>query len=321
CHDVWLGNLYLAEHGDLPSEYRSLPRAVRNIYGPLMTDEFGIGNIFSDEQRRRCGVLLVREVIEASEGFLVSSRAAADLARADIPGRYAERVGILPFALEAPPSASGPPAGARGGPGQPGGPPARGGQAGILAELGAAPLVAHFGIVDPAKQPFLLIDAFARVRREVPAARLAFVGPCAESLAEDLRSRAGEHELGDSFLLTGEVPAAVYRALVERATVAVQLRSRFNGEASAAAGQCLACGVATIVSDLGWMGELPDQAVVKVPGDVSPDVLGRHILDLLADPERRATLSGGARQLAARQGFDVAARALLEAIEELRGAA
>jgi glycosyltransferase involved in cell wall biosynthesis len=187
----------------------------------------------------------------------------------------------------------------------------------ILRELGDTPLVAHFGIVDPAKQPMLLIDAFARVRPEAPRAKLAFVGPAAESLSEQMRARCDEHGLGDSVILTGAVPAREFRALVERATVAVQLRSRFNGEASAAVGQCMACGVPTVVSDLGWMGELPDAAVVKVPPDVSPESLARAVLDLLAEPSRRESLGWAAREVARRQGFEVTAQALLEVFEQL----
>ena len=42
-----------------------------------------------------------------------------------------------------------------------------------------------------------------------------------------------------------------------RADLAVQLRSVSNGEASGATADCLAAGVPTIVTDLGWSGELP----------------------------------------------------------------
>jgi glycosyltransferase involved in cell wall biosynthesis len=304
CHDVWLGNLYVAEHGDLPQHYRSLPRAVQGIYGPGVSDEVGLGNLFSDGQRRRFGVQLAREVIESSERYLVSSRAARDLALSDVPGRFAQRIAVLPFALEAPPLPSGS--------GE-----TSAGQSDTLHDLGDAPLIAHFGIVDPTKQPLLVIDAFAGVRREVPDAKLAFVGPASESLTEELRERCEEQGLEDSVILTGAVPATDYRAVVERATVAVQLRSRFNGEASAAVGQCLACGVPTIVSDLGWMGELPEAAVVKVPRDVSCESLARTVLDLVAEPARRASLTWAALEVTRHQGFDVTAHALLEVIEQL----
>jgi glycosyltransferase involved in cell wall biosynthesis len=346
CHDVRLSNLYIAEHGDLPSRLRSLPNAVRSMYGPEIPGDVGLGTVFTPEQQRRFGLLLAREVIESSERYLVSSAAARELALSDVPGRFEDRVRVLPFALEVPPgfavSATG--GGATGG-GATGGVPQRNGRRAAssppggpaphdaeeaLAVLGTAPLVAHFGIVDPTKQPMRVLEAFARVlaarragpagRRREPPPRLAFVGPVSDALAGDLRARATELGIADAVLLTGAVPALQFRELVERATVAVQPRSQFNGEASAAVGQCLASGVPTVVSDIGWMRELPDAAVVKVPPDATPQALADAVASLLREPARRAALSRAARELAGRQGFAVAAEALLEHLDELRRA-
>lgn len=327
CHDVRLGNLYIAEHGDLPQSYRSLPRAVRRLYGPTIPEDVGRGTVFTPEQQRRFGLLLAREVIELSERYLVSSSAARELALSDVAGRFEERVAILPFALEAP-AVPDPPDAPDAGAGAPrssdSGDSSEAARATLpeIAALGGAALVAHFGIVDPAKQPSLLVEAFSRLRRPpdegaAPAPRLAFVGPIADSLAEQLRAEAEELGMADALLLSGVVPPALFRAFVERATVAVQLRSQFNGEASAAVGQCLACGVPTVVSDLGWMSELPDAAVVKVPAQVPAASLAATLGDLLADAARREELSQAAREVARRQGFDVTARALLEVLDEL----
>jgi glycosyltransferase involved in cell wall biosynthesis len=313
CHDVRLGNLYVAEHGDLPRELRSLPRALQRIYGPDLPDDVGVGTVISAEQERRHGLLLAREVIASSRACLVSSHAARELALSDVPGRLAGRVGLLPFAIEAPPV---PPGSER--PAEPAEALALATGLAQLDALGTAPLVAHFGIVDPAKQPQLIVESFARLRPSEPApARLAFVGPVAETLADELRALAERLGVGRAVLLTGAVPAAVFRAFVERATVAVQPRSQFNGEASAAVGQCLACGVPTVVSDLGWMSELPDASVLKVPPGCSPATLASAVQQLLDDEPRRQELSWAAREVARRQGFDVTAAALADVIEEL----
>ncbi len=85
-------------------------------------------------------------------------------------------------------------------------------------------------------------------------------------------------------LVTGRVATEAYLAWLDRAEVAVQLRASFSGEASAAVGDCLARGVPLIVSDVGWMGELPDNAAAKVPVEVTPGGLAEACARLLEDP-------------------------------------
>ena len=79
----------------------------------------------------------------------------------------------------------------------------------------------------------------------------------------------------------------MYRAWLDRAELAVQLRASFSGEASAAVGDCLAAGVPMIVTDVGWLGELPDDAAVRSP-PTSPRPSSREACGrLLADPAAR----------------------------------
>ncbi len=295
-HDVRLSNLYVHEHGDLPHSLRTLSTAVRQIYGPEMPAGLGDRTWFPPEQLRRYGLLLAREVIERSERYLVSSPAARELALSDVPGAYEERVDVLPFAIEPPPGWE-----RRRSPPEGGGEP---------------PVVAHFGIVDPSKKPGLLVAAVAELGRRLPDVRLAFVGPLAESLAAELRDGAGRLGVGEQLVLTGAVSPEEYRRWAYRASVAVQLRQVFNGEASAAVGESLAAGVATVVSDLGWMGSLPAESVVKVPVDVDAVALAGTIGALLEDGARRDALGRAGRREAERRSFAVTAEALVEIFED-----
>jgi len=172
--------------------------------------------------------------------------------------------------------------------------------------------MASFGIVDPIKQPHKLLRAFAALSDEHPDLRLALVGPVSTALAEELEALAHRLGLSGRVLVTGRVATEAYLAWLDRAEVAVQLRASFSGEASAAVGDCLARGVPLIVSDVGWMGELPDNAAAKVPVEVTPGGLAEACARLLEDPAARITLANGARAYADDHSFKAAASALLQ---------
>jgi hypothetical protein len=91
--------------------------------------------------------------------------------------------------------------------------------------------------------------------------------------------------------IPGHVDAERWSDLLARADLAVQLRVVSNGEASAAVCDCLAAGIPTIVSDIGWMGELPRDAVVHVPLDVGAEPLSECMHGLLVEQTARAALS------------------------------
>ena len=312
AHDVRLTNLYRHEAGDPGLLPGGLVRAVRRLYGDALPASLGAGGQLSAEELERYGLLLAREAVAASEAFLVSSGAAAALARTDAGGDLAGRVRVLPFAVAAP--GAGPSPFDEEGASTPAPPSAAPWWGRGPDGLDAGPLVAHFGIVDPVKLPGLLVEACAALRPSLPGLRVAFVGPIAAALAQELSERSAELGISDALILTGPLGPRPYRAWLERATVAVQLRARFNGEASAALGECLACGVPTITSRSGWARELPDDALVKVPPATGAAELARVVADLVGDPSRRGSLAAAARREAAARSFDASAEALVEIV-------
>ena len=84
--------------------------------------------------------------------------------------------------------------------------------------------------------------------------------------------------------ILGHVSATRYEELLREADVAVQLRTLSNGEASAAVADCLAAGLPTIASDLGWASELPGSAVAHLP-PTHPDlpIAPQHLRELDGD--------------------------------------
>jgi glycosyltransferase involved in cell wall biosynthesis len=241
------------------------------------------------------GTLQVAEIATLADNLLVSSEAARRLAADELGPELAQRVEVLPFAMALDEVELEAVATARGGRGD------------------GRPLVVSFGIVDPSKLPHLLLEAAAATERDFD---LAFVGPVSEPLAEELALAATRLGLGGRLQVTGHVERSAYLGYLGRATLAVQLRKGFFGEASAAVGDCLAAGLPTVVSDIGWMGDLPADAVVKVDSSAEGGVeeLAKALRSLLDDAPRRAALSARAAEYAAQQTFRRAAAALVSAL-------
>lgn len=314
CHDVRLTNLYRHEHGRVWLLPGGLRRTLENMYGDLLPDRVGADGSVSSVDAGLYGLLMLREVVSSCERLLVFSEAARRLALLDGGSRFAPRIAVLPFPFELP--RAGPPERVRK-------PDLRGG-AGPGPVAGAADrpgadagrtVVAHFGIVDPVKEPGLLLEAYGLARSALARPLLAFVGPVGEEPAAALRARAVDLGCSEELVLTGALPDPEYGSWLDRATVAVQLRRTTNGEASAAVGECLAAGLPTIVSDIGWARELPDDAVVKLPVAPPAPALAEAIVALATDGARRAALSQAALAEAGRRGAGVTARALLAELE------
>jgi glycosyltransferase involved in cell wall biosynthesis len=311
AHDVRLTNLYRHEHGDPAMLRGGFEAELRRMYPDSVPDDLVRDGEVALGDLDRYGIFMAREVIRLADRFLVNSRAAAALASLDAgPGRL-DTIEVLPFAF------------ASGGaprfieevrpapPGLPESIAANWALAGVPAEH---PVIAHFGIVDPAKEPDLLIRAHRELLASGDDVTLAFVGPISDELAGALGALSVELGTSESVIFTGPLSSLDYEAWLRDATLAVQLRATSNGEASAAVGECLSAGLPTIVRDLGWARELPDDVVIKAATAAGSDDLAAVIRALLSAPHRMAALSEHARAYARQQSFDRTARALLAAV-------
>ena len=278
AHDVRLVDLY--QHA--AHRPRSVPEgfhaALRRMYGDRVPGDLGAGGFLTREQAERWAVYMARELISASEGFLVHSEFAAGLARLDAEPAGRSRVDVLPFALPDPV------AGDRNGAGP--------------------PLLATFGIVNEVKQNDKLVAAAGLLGTPVDG---ALVGPAGQAEVDQLRATAAAAGVAERLVVTDEVSDADYDDWLGRTTVAVQLRAGSNGESSATVGDCLAHGIPTVVTAIGWAGGLPDDCVVKVEPDVAPAELAAALDDLLADGARRRALSEAGRDYARASSFAMVA--------------
>lgn len=291
-HDVRLGGLYRTyahlRAGGGEAATRWMEGRIAEWYPDRVPRP--LPDPFSAEAQARLGVGLTREWVAHADAVIVNSAFAARLLALDqAAGTGLPPVLQVPFAVPAPP----PPAA----PEQP-------------------PLVLSLGIVDPVKAPDLMLEALALVRRRVPA-RLALVGPVADAYRDELLGLAARLGVGDAVEVTGPVEEAQYWAWATRASVAVQLRRRTNGESSAAVADCLAAGLPVITTALGAALELPAAAVRLVGVEATAADLAEAVLELVEDGDARRGRVAAARAHAAATGFDAVAERLLEAIPRL----
>jgi glycosyltransferase involved in cell wall biosynthesis len=71
---------------------------------------------------------------------------------------------------------------------------------------GSHPAIGFVGRIEPRKGQLELVNAFARIRKACPAARLDLVGPAADAAyAGRLHAAIKKHGLGDAVAVTGDV--------------------------------------------------------------------------------------------------------------------
>lgn len=292
-HDVQLTGLYfsLAAAAFPERPHAALIERIEEMYaGELPAGAFEQG--LPDWGRlAQLGVFMTREVRAQAEQSFVHSRYALSMLDED-SGAFARGPStILPFGM--PPHAAGT--------SQP-------------VEVGDEPVILHLGAVNAIKGIDSLIGAFGVVAQRRPGARLVIAGPIDDADRRHWQAYASEHAPGMHVEITGYVERERYSLLLGQAAVAVQLRTVATGEASLAVADCLAAGLPTIVSDLGWAAELPANAVVRVPVAAEPPLIAERIEGLLEDAGSRARLAAAGRAHAAASSFERVADAYLDAL-------
>ena len=169
------------------------------------------------------------------------------------------------------------------------------------AEIGGSPLIGSFGNVNASKRIPQLLEAFGRLRRDRPDARLLLVG--AVSPGFDLERRLQRLGLsGEGITREAYVEENRLWALMAACDVCVNLRSPTMGETSGSVIRLLSLGKPVVVSDVGWFAELPDEVALKIPIDAHETESLYAALELLArDDGARTAMSSAARELVRRE--------------------
>jgi glycosyltransferase involved in cell wall biosynthesis len=169
------------------------------------------------------------------------------------------------------------------------------------ASVAGAPLIGSFGNVNASKRIPQLLEAFARLRRDRPDARLLLVGAVSPGFDLDRRlQRLGLSEEG--IVREAYVEEERLWSLMAACDVCVSLRSPTMGETSGSVIRQLSLGKPVVVSDVGWFAELPDEVALKVPVDDAETETLHAALELLArDAAVREAMGSAALDLVRRE--------------------
>ncbi len=158
-------------------------------------------------------------------------------------------------------------------------------------------VIAHFGYVTRPKRPFLLLDAFARLRAAGRPCHLLFAGQ--DDTSGTLAAKIARMGLTRDVTITGYLEREQMDALISTVDIVVSLRFPHVGETSATLGAALAAGRPVVVQETGSWAELPEHAVLRVPtGDDETSALAQALDRLAADPFERSKLGDAARAYA-----------------------
>lgn len=155
----------------------------------------------------------------------------------------------------------------------------------------AAFVVGSFGIISSPKRLDLSLRAFARLRREFPAAVYVLIGEQLPSA--DIERAIQIAGLEDAVMLTGYVDFETFLRYMATVDLALNLRFPTGGETSASAIRLMGLGKPVIVSNSGSFAEFPDDCCVKIDVDETEEEM------LLAMMRALAVHEGLRRQIGA----------------------
>ncbi len=156
------------------------------------------------------------------------------------------------------------------------------------------PVVLTTRALDPVYNPDVLLEAFKRLRRRVPEARLVLKHPGAE-LPDALASRLGEPELAGAVHVVGFVDEDRLADLYRAADAYVSIPSSDSSPRSV--WEALACATPAVVSDLPWAREALRDGETALLVPVDADAVAAALARLLGDPEAAARLGRNGRAL------------------------
>jgi glycosyltransferase involved in cell wall biosynthesis len=174
-----------------------------------------------------------------------------------------------------------------------------------------ASVVGVFGIVDPAKNPEMVLEACSLAQG--PNTTIRFVGECEPALRDHLQTRAAELEVEVQF--TGLIDPLEFQRQQRSVTLAIQLRRFSNGESSGALAELIGAGTPTITTALGAATELPDDVVVTVNPDPSARDLAASVSELISNRDLALRMAEAMRRYSDVSAYHVAAERLVQALD------
>jgi glycosyltransferase involved in cell wall biosynthesis len=178
------------------------------------------------------------------------------------------------------------------------------------------------GHLNPNKQVHRVVQMLAADPDLAARVRYTIVGPDDgfKAYSSDIRRFIARHADGLNVELVGWQPDGELDRLMDQTDVFVNLRHPVMEGSSASLMRQLAYGRPVLCFESGFFGELPPEAVVRVPAGDFP-AAARALRGLVGDASRRQTVGARARALAASYSERSYAEGLMALIEESRHAA
>lgn len=176
--------------------------------------------------------------------------------------------------------------------------------------------IASFGLITPGKGIEQVLRVLRTLRDEFDF-HYTLVG--ADNSYFNVRALIEDYGMNDRVSITGHVSLSEFKQRIAATDIALNIRERTVGETSASLCRLMAAGVPSIVADIGWYSELPDDSVIKLPLDSHADaLLQAYLRRLLGDKSFRARIGENARRhMLAHHSMEQAATGYLEFIDEV----
>jgi len=169
------------------------------------------------------------------------------------------------------------------------------------------PTVVYLGQLHPIKRVGVLLDAFERVRRELPEARLEVIGAPSRHGA-DLRAHAG-----DGVVFRGLIPEEQKAGALGRAHVFALLSASEGLPVTVL--ESLACGTPVVISPGCGLPEV--DGVAGIVCDGSAESAAEGLLTILRDPELARRFGAAGRAFSASYRREVVVPELVALLERL----
>ncbi|MEJ2556285.1 MAG: glycosyltransferase family 4 protein [Anaerolineae bacterium] len=155
------------------------------------------------------------------------------------------------------------------------------------------PVIASFGVVSERKRIAQVLLAMAEFVKEFPSAVYVLVGPIFGFDLPDAVNRLG---LGDHVLTTGKVDDETFRRYLAATDIGANLRYPLEGESSSTALRLMSYGKPLLVTNAGFLAELPYSCVIKVePGPGEVDQIRYGLSALARDASMRQRMGKAAQ--------------------------
>ncbi|MFN2499233.1 MAG: methyltransferase domain-containing protein [Pyrinomonadaceae bacterium] len=176
--------------------------------------------------------------------------------------------------------------------------------------------IASFGLITPGKGIEQVLRVLRTLRDEFEF-HYTLVG--ADNSYFNVRALIADFGMNDRVTITGHVSLNEFKQRIAATDIALNIRERTVGETSASLCRLMASGVPSIVADIGWYAELPNDSVIKLPLESHADaLLQAYLRRLLGDKDFRARIGDNARRhMLAEHSLEQAATDYIEFIEEV----